>query len=84
MRVIEFNTANPELEALLSTAEREDVIIAHNGYPRVRIEKFTDEDMGDWLFEHAPKVIQEAEAAKERLRQGKGISLDALRRELGV
>ncbi len=49
-----------------------------------RIEKFTDEDLDDWLFEHDPKVIQEAEAGKERLRQGGGITLEELRRELGV
>ena len=84
MRVIEFNSTNPELEALLAVAEREDVVLASNGHPRVRIEKFTAKDLDDWLFEHDPKVIQGAEAAKERLRQGGGISLEHLSNELGI
>lgn len=44
----------------------------------------SDEDLEDWLFEHDPQVIREAQESVERLKQGKGISLDDLRRELGV
>ena len=48
------------------------------------MERFTDEDWEDWLFEHDPKAIQAAEAARERRKRGEGVPLAALREELGI
>ncbi len=45
-----------------------------NGHPKARIGKFDEEDGAGWLFEHDPKVIQEAEAERPRLRAGQGVT----------
>ena len=84
MKVIELNKRLPPLQNLLELAQIEDVLLTRDGHPIARFERFTDEDWEDWLFEHDPKVIQQAQAARERLKHGDGKTLDEVAKELSI
>jgi hypothetical protein len=45
-----------------------------NGHPKARLEKFDEEDWADWLFEHNPQVVREAERERQYLRDGQGVA----------
>lgn len=84
MKVIELSKCPPSLQSLLAMVEREDVILTIDGHAIARLEKFTDEDWGDWLFKHDPKVIREAKATRERLKRCEGKKIDEVAEELGI
>jgi len=84
MKVIELTQNSPSLQHLLKFARSEDVLLTQNGHAIARFERFTDEDWKDWTFEHDPKVIQQAQAARERLKHGEGKTFDEVAKELGI
>ena len=84
MRIIDVQGETLTLESLLSVLAQEDVLLTKDGHVRGRVERFGDDDLEDWLFEHDPKAIQAAEAARERRERGEGIPLVVLREELGA
>ena len=84
MKMIELQTDLPSLESLLQLAQEEDIVLLRGGEPIARLESFTEEDWQDWLFEHDPKVIQQTEMARDRLRRGEGLSLEEVARELEI
>ncbi len=84
MKIIDVQDGNLALGSLLSALAEEDILITKEGHAQARMERFTDEDWEDWLFEHDPKAIQAAEAARERRKRGEGVPLAALREELGI
>jgi hypothetical protein len=53
-----------------------------NGHPKARLEKFDEEDWADWLFEHEPQVVREAERERQRLRDGQGVAWTELEAQL--
>ncbi len=69
-------------EVLLSLIGSEDIVLTKNGRAVVRVEPFTDEDLDDSLFEHDPATLARAEAAREQIRQDKGIPHTEVRRRL--
>ncbi len=84
MKVIELNKRPPSLPRLLEAVQSEDILLTRNGHAIARLEKFTDEDWEDWLFEHDPKVIRQAQAASERLKRGEGKTLDEVAKALNI
>lgn len=84
MKVIELKGRFPALETLLESAQDEDVLFMRAGHPVARLERFTEEDWEDWLFEHDPEAIQGAQEARERFGRGEGVSFEEVLRELGV
>ncbi len=82
MKIVEMTDPRFSLDDLLAAVEQEDVLLVENGRPKARLEKFDEDDWTDWLFEHDPKVIQEAEAERQRLREGQGITWAELEAQL--
>ena len=82
MKIIDVKGGPLALESLLLALAEEDVLLTKDGHVRARVESFDDGDLEDWLFEHDPKAIQAAEAARERRKRGEGIPLAILREEL--
>ena len=82
MKVIELDDRFPALRDLLEIAQDEDVLFMRSGHPVAKLEKFTEEDWEDWLFEHDPGAIQRTEKARERFRRGEGVSFDKVLQEL--
>jgi hypothetical protein len=82
MKIIDVTDPQFSLNQLLAAVEQEDVLLVENGHPKARLEKFDEEDWEDWLFEHDPKVIQEAEIERQRLRERKGIPWTELEMQL--
>jgi hypothetical protein len=84
MKVIEL-TQNPlSLQHLLELVQSEEVLLTQDGHAIARFERFTDEDWEDWSFDHAPKVIRQSQAARERLKRGEGQTLDEVAKELNI
>jgi hypothetical protein len=84
MKIIEVTDPQFSLTNLLAAIADEDVLLVENGHPKARLEKFDEEDWADWLFEHDPKVIQEADGERQRLREGQGIPWTELEAQLDM
>ena len=57
-------------------------VLMENGHPKARLEKFDEEDWADWLFEHDPQEVREAERERQRLRDGQGVAWTELEARL--
>ena len=79
MKVMEMDERT---EVLLSLLGDEDLVLTKNGHAMVHVEPFTDEDLDDWRFEHDSAVLSRAEAAREQLRNGQGVTHAEVRRRL--
>ena len=84
MKTIEIGEKTPSLERLLAHAQEQDIVLLRRGHAIVRIERFTDEDWDDWLFEHDPKNIREGREQEESIRRGEHKSLEQVEQELGL
>ena len=84
MKVIELPQNSLSLQHLLELVQSEEVLLTQDGHAIARFERFTDEDWEDWLFEHDPKTIQQAQAGRERLKRGEGKTLDETTKELNI
>jgi len=82
MKVVDVQDESITIEGLLADLSEEDVVLVKDGRVRAKLEQFDDEDWADWLFEHDPKAIRAGKAARERLRRGEGVPLDAVREKL--
>lgn len=71
MKVIELTPAAPSLNALLDAVEHGDVVLVRDGRPLVRVEKFNQEDLEDWKYEHSAEAIALGKAARKQYREGK-------------
>lgn len=72
---IEIVTDEGETKGLVEAVRPEQIEV---------VPAISDEDWEDWLFEHDPKVIQQAQAARERLKHDDGKTLDEVAKELSI
>ena len=82
MTVIDVAKQRPSLASVLDVARRGDVLLTRNGHAVALVEKFTDQDLEDWRFEHDPEVLRQTKAARERFRRGEGETLEQVMRDL--
>jgi hypothetical protein len=82
MKIVDMTDPQFSLTSLLALLEQEDILLMENGHPKARLEKFDEEDWADWLFEHDPQVIREAERERQRLRDGQGVAWTELEAQL--
>jgi len=77
MKRIALSDVKDDLSKYLHAAEREDIVITRHGKPAGILIGFTSED--DWFeyrLEHDPRFVQRIEAARKRLRQGRGVRVE--------
>ncbi len=86
MKQVPLNQVKNDLSRYLRMAVQENIIITRHGVPAGMLIGF-ESDNEDWweelLLEH-PRFQERIAQARENLRAGKGISLEALRAKYGA
>jgi prevent-host-death family protein len=82
---VALNEVKDDLSRYLRIAEKEDVIITRHGVPAGLLIGFADTD--DWweeLLLRNPRFQERLEQARQSLREGKGITLEELRKKHNI
>ena len=80
MRQVALAEVKDDLSRFLRLAESEEIVITRHGKPAGVLIGFENED--DWFdyrLEHHPAFLRRVAEAREALRSGRGVRLDALR-----
>jgi prevent-host-death family protein len=68
-----------DLSRFLRMAESEEIVITRHGKPAgVLIGFHSDEDWFDYRLEHDPEFLRRIAAARDALREGRGVRLEKL------
>lgn len=82
MKTAALSEVKNDLSKYLRTAEREEVVITRHGKPAGVLKGFASED--EW-FEYRllndPQFLKRIEKARREIRAGKGISIEALKKQ---
>ncbi len=79
MKTISMTEAKNDICTIIRDAEKQEVVITRHGKPAAIVVGFHDED--DWFdyrIEHDERFLRKIAQAREDIRQGRFISLDAL------
>ena len=79
MRQVALAEVKDDLSRFLRLAESEEIVITRHGKPAGVLIGFENED--DWFdyrLEHHPAFLRRVAEAREALRSGRGVRLDAL------
>ena len=77
MKRAALSKVKDDLSRFLREAEREEVVITKHGKPAgVLIGFESEEDWFDYRMENDPRFLNRILAARESLRQGKGIPIE--------
>ncbi len=82
MKQVPLSEIKDYLSRYLRLAESQQIVITKHGKPAGILVGFASED--DWFdykLEHDPRFLQRIARARESLRSGKGVPLEALQRE---
>jgi prevent-host-death family protein len=82
---VALNEVKDDLSRYLRVAEKEDVIITRHGVPAGMLIGFEDPD--DWWEEmllRNPRFQERIEQARQSIREGKGITLEELRKKHNI
>jgi prevent-host-death family protein len=83
MKKVPLSAVKDDLSRYLRDAERQEVVITRHGRPAGVLIGFASED--DWFeyrLENDPRFLDRIERAREELREGKGIRIEALPRRV--
>jgi prevent-host-death family protein len=84
MKKVPLSEVKDDLSRYLRDAETEEVVITRHGKPAGLLIGFeTEEDWFDYRLEHDPRFLRRIEAARQSLRQGKGVRIEVLDQALG-
>jgi prevent-host-death family protein len=68
-----------DLSRFLRMAESEEIVITRHGKPAGLLIGFhSDEDWFDYRLEHHPEFLRRIAAARDALREGRGVRLEKL------
>ena len=74
-----------DLSRYVQLAAREDIVVTRHGRPAAVLIGFEDEeDWFDYQLEHDPRFVARMEAARRSVEEGRGISIEEVRAELGL
>jgi len=79
MKKVALSEVKDELSKYLRLAEKEEVVITRHGRPAGILIGFKSED--EWFeyrLRHDPRFLRRIEAARQSLREGKGVALEDL------
>jgi prevent-host-death family protein len=79
MKRVALSELKDDLSRFLRLAEGEEIVITRHGKPAGVLIGFKSED--DWFeyrLERDPRFLAKIEAARQNLRQGKGVALERL------
>jgi prevent-host-death family protein len=76
---VKLSEVKDRLSEYLRMAETEEVIITRHGKPAGVLVGFaTEDDWFDYKLEHDPRFLARVAAARESLREGKGVRIEDL------
>ncbi len=82
---VALNEVKDDLSRYLRMAEKEDVIITRHGVPAGLLIGFEDpEDWWEEMLLRNPRFQERIEQARQSLREGKGITLEELRKKHNI
>ena len=77
MKKVALSEVKDDLSRYLRLAEKEEVVITRHGKPAgVLIGFESEDDWFDYRLENDPRFLRRVEAARQSLRQGKGVRLE--------
>ncbi len=80
MKKVALSEVKDDLSRFLRLAEKEEVLITRHGKPAgVLIGFASEEDWFDYRLENDPRFLDRIEAARRRLRAGRGVRLEDVR-----
>ncbi|MGB7622429.1 MAG: type II toxin-antitoxin system Phd/YefM family antitoxin [Terriglobia bacterium] len=79
MKKAALSEVKDDLSKFLRLAEKEEVLITRHGRPAgVLIGFESDDDWFDYRLEHDPRFLARIEAARQKVRAGRGIKIEDL------
>jgi prevent-host-death family protein len=79
MKKVALSEVKDELSKYIRLAEKEEVIITRHGKPAgVLIGFKTEDEWFEYRLKNDPRFLQRIEAARQSLREGKGVRLEEL------
>ena len=77
MKKAALSVVKDDLSRYLRLAEKEDVVITRHGRPAGLLVGFqTEDDWFDYRLEHDPRFLERIDAARRRLKEGRGIKIE--------
>ncbi len=77
-------TENASWDDVLRQAGEEDVVVLRDGHPVVLMTPFDDDDLAWYAREHDPAFLESLAKARRQVEQGKTVSHENLKRDLGL
>lgn len=71
-------------EELLRQAQREEVIVERDGHPVAVITPMNQDELDWYLRERDPAFVESISEARAAIAEGRGVSHEDLKRELGI
>jgi prevent-host-death family protein len=79
MKKVALSEVKDDLSKYLRLAEKEEIIITRHGKPAgVLIGFESEEDWFDYRLENDPRFLQRVEAARQSIREGRGVRLEEI------
>ncbi len=83
MKEVPLSEVKDDLSRYLRDAETEEVVITRHGKPAGLLIGFVSEEDGfDYRLEYDPRFLRRIEMARESLRRGDGVRIEALDEQL--
>jgi prevent-host-death family protein len=77
IRQVPLSEIKDDLSRFLREAGKQEIVITRHGKPAgVLIGFETEDDWFDYRLENDPRLLRRIEAARESLRQGRGVKLE--------
>jgi PHD/YefM family antitoxin component YafN of YafNO toxin-antitoxin module len=77
-------TENASWDDVLRQAGQEDVLVLRDGHPVVLMTPFDEDDLAWYARERDPGFLESLAKARHQVNQGKTVSHEDLKRELGL
>ncbi len=79
MKKVALSEVKDDLSKFLRAAEKEEVVITRHGKPAgVLIGFGSEDDWFDYRLENDPRFLARIESARQSLREGRGVRIEAL------
>ena len=79
MKQVKLSEVKDRFSEYLRMAEDEEIVVTRHGKPAGLLVGFaTEDDWIDYRLEHDPRFLRRIAAARESLREGKGVRIEDL------
>jgi prevent-host-death family protein len=80
MKKVKLSEVKDRFSEYLRMAEEEEIVVTRHGKPAGLLVGFaTEDDWIDYRLEHDPRFLSRIAAARQSLREGKGVRIEDLK-----